>query len=444
MKALLFRPWILVAALVLPLHALAAYVFNTISYPGALLTDVRGITNTGRIAGYASFDGISNFSFTYAGGSFTILPAHVSQPSVLGINDAGVVVGSTVTTPKQAFIYDGVSYTFFSRPGWTNTEARAISNTGLVTGWSYEEDATLGFTASSGFIYDPVSHAFTDIPIPGSVFTIAQGINLAGQVVGSARLADGQHAFLRQPSGSITLFRIGTFPTRARGINDFGLMTGFLEDGGVETGFVADSLGFQELAVPGADLTAGEGINNAGQVSGLFYPGGSANSRGFIATPAAMPTGTTSGGAYTFAVDVVANVPIFIDPPVAVGYDYAIGKGNPRIAAVRLPIGIGDSIYRLKVDGRKFTLAGGDLFDFRAHGFHKGVTDFTVSCIETSAMLDPANPQAFPTELTFVASGRFTGTQKPLARDSSKPDKGGCKAHKGKSGEEDDGNDDDD
>ncbi|MGZ5102235.1 MAG: hypothetical protein ACXWGX_16980, partial [Usitatibacter sp.] len=144
MKALLFRPWILVAALVLPLHALAAYVFNTISYPGALLTDVRGITNTGRIAGYASLDGISNFSFTYAGGVFAALPPDASQPSALGINDAGVVVGSTVEIPKRAFIFDGVSYTFFTRPGWTNTEARAISNSGLVTGWSYEEDPSLG------------------------------------------------------------------------------------------------------------------------------------------------------------------------------------------------------------------------------------------------------------------------------------------------------------
>jgi uncharacterized membrane protein len=441
LKALFVRTLVLVSAFVLPLQSFAAYVFNTVAYPGAATTDVRGISNTGRVAGYASLDGVTNFSFTYAGGAFTILPAHPSQPSVLGINDAGVVVGSTVTTPKQGFIYDG-AYTFFSRPGWTNTEARSISNSGLVVGWSYEEDPLLGFTASAGFIYNPTTLVFTDISVPGTDFMIAQGMNAAGQVTGSARLADGQHAFLREPGGALTLFNVGGFQTRARGINDTGLITGFLLDTGTFKAFVANSSGYQLLVVPGAESTIGESINNAGQVSGLFTPAGTTDIRGFIATPAAMPTGTTSGGAYVFAVEVVANVPIFIDPPVAVGYKYAIGKGNPRIGTVRLPIGVGDSIYKLKIDGRRFTLAGGELFDFRSHGFKKGVTGFTVKCIEASAMLDPANPQAFPTELSFVASGRFTGTQKPLAHDSSKPVKG-CKPGKGH-GKEDDGDDDDD
>lgn len=97
-------------------------------------------------------------------------------------------------------------------------------------------------------------------------------------------------------------------------------------------------------------LTIAQGINNAGQVAGL-YRLGDGTTYGFMATPASMPTGTTSGGAYTFAVAVIPNFPIFIDPPVAVGYDYATGKGDPNFASVRLPIGVGDSIYRVKVGG---------------------------------------------------------------------------------------------
>ena len=133
---------------------------------------------------------------------------------------------------------------------------------------------------------------------------------------------------------------IGGGATRARGINDLGLITGFVTIAGVEHGFVANSLGYQLLDVPGATSTFGESINNAGQISGLWYDAAS-NVHGFIATPVTLPTGTTSGGAYVFSVDVVPNVPIFIDPAVAVGYDYEIGKGDPRIATVRLPIGIG-------------------------------------------------------------------------------------------------------
>ena len=413
------RWFLLSGGLALAAPALAIYVFNSVDYPGAVYTDVRGVNNAGQLVGYASFDGTTNFSFTYSGGVFTPLPASPLQPSALGMNDVGTVVGATITTPEQAFVYSGGAYGFFSRPGWTNTEARAVNNAGRVAGWSYELDGVGGYSASSGFIYDPASHSFTDIPIAGSTFTIAQGINTAGQVVGSARVGTYEEAFLRQPGGSIVMFTVAGSPTRARGINDVGLITGWVTVGSAFHAFVGDSLGYELLDMPGAaGGTYGEGINNAGQVSGVWYDA-SENSHGFIATPAAMPTGTTSGGAYVFSVDVVPDVPIFIDPKIAVGYDYSIGRKDPRIASVQFPIGIGDNFYVLKVDGKKFVVAGGEWFDFRAHGWKKGVTDFRVGCIDTSAMLDPANAQAFPTGLTFVAAGHFTGTQKPRKRKST-------------------------
>jgi hypothetical protein len=330
-----------------------------------------------------------------------------------------VIVGGTADPlgvgPYMGFIFNGGSYAYFSHPGWPITVARDISNSNLVTG--YAQDDTLG--GSVGFIYNPFTSTFTDITIPGSFFTIAQGINDAGQVVGSAVMVGGTQAWLREPGGAVTLFQIGGNPTRARGINDVGLITGFMTVGTVNQGFVGTSAGYETLMVPGSDHTFPEGINNAGQVVGLYYSGGGAMTiRGFIATPAAMPTGTTSSGAYTFSVAVIPGFPIFIDPPVAVGYDYAIGKGNPRIATLRLPIGIGDSRYKVKVNGRKFDLAGGVELDFRANGFPNGVSDFRVSCIEVDAMVDPANPQAFPTGLTFMAAGMFTGTMKPIVRPS--------------------------
>lgn len=432
------------AALAAALPASAVYVFNSIDYPGAVFTDVRGLNNAGRLAGYASFDGVNFFSFSYAGGVFSALPASPVPVSALAINDAGTIVGSSTVAPapERGFILNGTTYTLFSRPGWTNTEARAVSNSGLVTGFSYDTGAGGTFLNSSGFIYNPVTTTFTDITIPGSVFTIAQGINNAGQVVGSASIpGSGGQGFLRQPGGTVNLFQIAGGSTRARGINDTGLMTGWVVTGGTAQGWVGDSLGYQLLMVPTAGATYPEAINNAGQVSGLWTDAAGTITRGFIATPVSMPTGTTSGGAYVFSVDVVPNVPIFIDPVVAVGYDYRLGKDNPRIATVRLPIGIGDSLYRLQVEGKRFTLAGGDLFDFRANGFRKGVKAFRVSCIEVEAMLDPANPQAFPTELTFVAAGKFTGTQKPITRDTSKGGKDRCLA-----GDQDDdeGDDDDD
>ena len=111
-----------------------------------------------------------------------------------------------------------------------------------------------------------------------------------------------------------------------------------------------------------------------------------------------------------FSTPVVADTPVFIDPVIAVGYDYAIGAGDPNFATVRLPIGVGVSKYTLTVGGTSYPLAGGMLFDFRTHGFASGVGTFRVSDIKAKALLDPTNGQAFVTELTFVATGMFTGT----------------------------------
>ena len=137
---------------------------------------------------------------------------------------------------------------------------------------------------------------------------------------------------------------------------------------------------------------------------------------GFIATPAYAPNGTTAAGAYTYSVDVVPGVPVFIDPSVAIGYDYQIGNGDPRFAAVRLPLGIGNNKYVLVVDGKGYDTNAGQLFDFIAHGFPQGVKAFRVACIDPAAMLNPINSLAFPTELEFAAAGRFTGTQTPLSK----------------------------
>src|SRR3546814_16060296 len=94
------------------------------------------------------------------------------------------------------------------------------------------------------------------------------------------------------------MFQIEGRPTRARGINNAGLITGFHTDatGRVAT-FVAQSGGYQLLYINASDDTIGEAINDAGQVSGLFStPGPASTTHGFIATPAALPVGTPASG----------------------------------------------------------------------------------------------------------------------------------------------------
>jgi len=127
-----------------------------------------------------------------------------------------------------------------------------------------------------------------------------------------------------------------------------------------------------------------------------------------IVTPGPEPV-------YTFNVTVVGGQTIFIDPTVAIGYEYAIGAGNPNFASVLLPTGIGNNLYDLYLfNGTDYSFAarlkGGIPYQFAAGG----VNQFLILGIEKSAGLDPNNPTAFITGLTFTGSGKFTGTMKPV------------------------------
>jgi hypothetical protein len=416
-------------------HALsvgASYVFTYPTIPGGTLTEMWGINDNGMVAAngvLGSGPNMVQFAGVFTSGTLNPLPLPPAGLGVgaVGINNAGAVVGVAYQlqtfSPEQGFILTGGQYTLFSHPGYSDTEARAISPSGLVTGSAINnpQSATPVYT---GYIYDPATHSFTDI-FPGSAgLVIAQGINSASQVVGSVHGANGTSgtsAFLRQPDGTISVFQINNAFTAARGINDNGLIAGFTAVGSVTEGFVGDANGFQLLAVPGATSTVIEGLNNLGQVSGI-YDDAAGNEHAFYATPAQLPVNPPPppGGSFVFDAAVVAGVPIFIDPLIATGYDYAVGAGDPLFASVRLPFGIGDSQYTLIVNGMSFDLGAGDLFDF-TQLFPGGVSAFRVTGIELDAMLDPANVQAFPTELTFAASGRFTGTQTPITAQVPEP-----------------------
>ena len=130
--------------------------------------------------------------------------------------------------------------------------------------------------------------------------------------------------------------------------------------------------------------------------------------------PPAVVLPTVNNGIYNFNIaQVNANSITFIDPVVAVGYDYATGAGNPNFASVLLP-NVGDGQFTLA-----YSDAGGAHAVGLAHGAQYyfgagGVSSFRVSGIETSAMLDPNNVTAFITGLTFAANGSFTGTMTPL------------------------------
>jgi hypothetical protein len=458
------RQFVFLAASIFSSSVLGDYVVNRIDYADAVtgtaaqVTQLWTINNNGQVLGAASVGaGVGDFFyFLYdpASGTFARLPQPPGFDGVttfaepLSISDAGSMTGQTdEPAGNRGFIFAGGVYTYFSHPTWTNTVGRTISNPtlahpqGLVVG--YLDNQT--HDDSIGFVYDPATSAFATIDQTNSSFTIAHGQNSAGQIVGhvfgdGTERASGAWGFLFNPTtnadpmlgGTMRFFRIGGMDTRARGINDKGVIAAAARDATTRATktYVGAGGTFQALDMPGITgprcsdgsptFAFPEHINNAGQVAGLLIDSVCKQS-GYIATPASLPTGTTRNGAATFNVNVAAGEPMFISLPVAPGYDYAVGRHDPRFAALRLPIGIGNNKFILVVGRRAFALNAGQLFDFREHGFRKGVKAFRVACVDPAA-IDAVNPSPFPTGLTFVKAGTFTGTQKPRAAAASEHD----------------------
>lgn len=131
-----------------------------------------------------------------------------------------------------------------------------------------------------------------------------------------------------------------------------------------------------------------------------------------------MPEDDDTPEVFDFTFEVTEpSIPFFIDPVVAIGYDYVVNSG-PNVASVILP-DIGDGVFELYAwDGAGYgnflgeALAGVE-FDFVSGG----VDRFRVMGIETDAGVDPTDDMAFITGLTFVGTGTVDMSQTAISVD---------------------------
>lgn len=138
-----------------------------------------------------------------------------------------------------------------------------------------------------------------------------------------------------------------------------------------------------------------------------------------------LPISDATPEVFDFTFNVVPQQIRFIDPVIAIGYDYVVSSG-PNIATVLLPtIASDDGQYEIYLwDGDGYdTLAGiaqdGVTFDFTALvGYASGVDRFRVLGIDQAALLDPALNTAFVTGLTFVSGGTVVMSQTAVTFDT--------------------------
>jgi len=313
------------AFLTLSLAATAAYAgydFVTIDAPGAQRTFLLDINNGGNFTGYTSNDspvspvGYTTDAFTghYDGTGF----GYISRPGTFsngasGINSNGDISGVSIFLDPVAGTFTGKGFmrtaggTFTdidpSQGGITSaySEAVDLNDNGSAVGFFMATQPTLdeistgssshGFVLKNG-VYSQVDHA-------GGFGTQLYSVNNAGTASGRYLDALGNsHGFLYDTNTSaFTDYTIPGFDSvELGGLNSNGdfIAIGYQPSpfGVIPMSFLHTSTGFTPFAMPGALATVAYGLNDSGQVVGL-YVAPDFTYHGFTATPQAVPEPAT-------------------------------------------------------------------------------------------------------------------------------------------------------
>ena len=364
-------------------------VYTTFS--DQFFTQGRAVSNSNTVIGYSSTldKQRKNFrEFSYSSGSLTRLANPTTgQPLIgiaQGINDAGVTVGTYLTTHdgmtgNYGFILNGSTLTTLSIPGQPDeaTNARGITNDGTVVGWIIN-DALQG----SGFVYK-----------------------------------DGAYIYVNHPNDN------GTSILEA--VNNFGIAAGgYTDSSGHSQAFLYNiaTKTFSNISVPGSTSVITFGINDGGQYvvnsdagQFIFTPGGPSGPGG---APVFMPVSGENLplGENQFAINVTPETTYYIDPHFATGFEFLAGTG-PLFSSVTAPTGIAPgNLFQLwlwnpttHTWGFDTTILGGTAFNFTTP-----LDRFELRGIPLSAAIDADHPDGFITGLTFAGSGEFNGFQDAL------------------------------
>jgi uncharacterized membrane protein len=277
------------------------FTFTTIDFPGADRSTARGINNHGDIAGSYRIPGSFLQAFLLKKGKFIPLAPPVpdaTRNEATSINDRGDVTGQW----NDAFgfshgflLIDGV-LTILDVPGASETFALGINDSGLVAGYWDIVDANFNFLAIHGFTWKDGAFIDTQLDFPGAAGALPGsalfGVNARGDLSG-VWLPDAngpiEHGFVcpkSAPCFSYDAPAPGTFFTDGKGINDRGQIVGIYTSTAdfVDHSYLLSGATFTSFDFPGAQGTDAFGINSAGQIVGRYFATDGSR-HGFLATP---------------------------------------------------------------------------------------------------------------------------------------------------------------
>jgi hypothetical protein len=112
---------------------------------------------------------------------------------------------------------------------------------------------------------------------------------------------------------------------------------------------------------------------------------------------------------------------VWVDPIVATGYDFVVYSG-PEMVSVEIPTGYGDDVFDLYLhDGTDWYDTNIDIDAGVSYTFQSPVDRMSIRGIETYEMLDPSDPTAFVTGITYASNGTILMTMTPVTTNYALP-----------------------
>ena len=279
-------------------------LFTTLDVPGSTETDPGNINNSGEVVGAYYNGSTAAHGFIYSKGIYTTVDFPGASDTVLvSVNNFVEIAGYYIdTSGRHGFTYSGGLFTAPNLP--PDGYPSSINDAGQLIG-AYYQPFYPGATNYGSLPFFYSAGIYTTLIPPGQInFPTAVAINNSGQVIGnySVKFTPNQYGYLYSNGIYTTIGVPGSITTNVSGINDDGEIVG-LYDG---LGFLYSNGVYMTIKVPGSIFTAAEDINNLGEIIGIYEDAGSNGFLGFMFYNGVYTT-IDAGVPYSYTVPNLLN-----------------------------------------------------------------------------------------------------------------------------------------